>query len=187
MKHLSMIGVAAAVLLSAPLGDRIVNSAAEQHPSAVVQNIQTQRPVQLNLLAEKQVMQKDAQGKPKVSWQAMQGKVTVFPGDVIRYTVRGANSGDRPVKNLVLTQPIPKQTTYVLNSVNVNHPGVAVTYSIDRGKSFVAKPIVKVKMADGKVKIQPAPAELYTHIRWKFEQAVDSSKMLSAAYQVKVK
>ncbi|MBD2309409.1 DUF11 domain-containing protein [Chroococcidiopsis sp. FACHB-1243] len=185
MKHLSMFGIAVAVLLSAPLGDRIVS--AQQQPKATVQNIQSQRPVQLNLMAEKKVMQKDAQGKPKATWQAMRGKVTVFPGDVIRYTVRGANSGDRSVKNLVLTQPIPKQTTYILNSVTINHPGVAVTYSIDNGKSFVEKPIVKVKLADGKVKTEPAPAELYTHIRWKFDKAVDSSKLVGAAYQVKVK
>ena len=106
---------------------------------------------------------------------------------MIRYTVTGANNSVRPVNNLVVTQPIPQQTAYLLNSVTVDHPGAIVTYSIDKGKTFVAKPIIQIKLADGKVQTQPAPAEMYTHVRWKFAQPINPKTALNAAYQVRVK
>jgi hypothetical protein len=59
--------------------------------------------------------------------------------------------------------------------------------SIDNGKHFVAKPMIRVKLANGKVETQPAPANMYTHVRWKFEQPISPKTALNAAYQVRVK
>lgn len=187
MKRLYIAGIGAlAIAASVPFFGEMPVLALRA--GTIAQNVQQrQTPVQLRLTADKKVVQQDQNGKQQVTWQPMQGKVVVQPGDVIRYTVSGANSSDRPLKNLVVTQPIPKQTSYVLNSVTVNHTGAIVTYSIDNGKSFVEKPTIQVRLANGKVETRPAPAELYTNVRWKFEAPVSPKTAVNATYQVKVR
>lgn len=187
MKNWSIVGLAA-LLISAPLNSQMPGFAqAQQQAQILAQNIQPQPKVQLNLLAQKQVVQKDSQGKQKVTWETLQGRAIVKPGDVIRYTVNGKNNSDRPINNLVVTQPIPQRTIYVLNSTRVTNEGATITYSIDKGKTFVAKPIIQIKLANGKVETQPAPANMYTNVRWKFEQPISPKTALNAAYQVRVK
>lgn len=154
--------------------------------TAIAQNIQRQPQVALRLGTDKKVVRKDQQGKQQVAWQTLQGNVVVKPGNVLRYVVTGKNNSNAAVRNLVVTQPIPKQTTYVLNSVAVNNNKAKVTYSIDNGKSFVEKPTVQVKLANG-IETRPAPAELYTHVRWKFEQPINPAIPVNASYQVRVR
>jgi len=187
MKRSFLVGLGAVALLASGSYITELPAIAKLLPATeVAQNPQAKRQVQLNLTAAKKVVQQAEGGKQQVSWQPLQGKVTVQPGDVIRYTVTGQNNSDRPVKNLVVTQPIPKQTVYVLNSASINNTAT-VTYSIDNGKTFVAKPTVKVKLTDGKVVTQPAPATAYTHVRWKFGQAINPKATAAAAYQVRVR
>lgn len=185
MKRSAIIGLAA-MLVSVPFTS-IPGFATTAPKSILAQNVQNQPKVQLRLTAAKKIVQKDAQGKDKVTWQSLQGNVTVQPGDVIRYTVMGANNGDRPANNLVVTQPIPKQTAYVLNSSATIKNTATVTYSINNGKTFVAKPTVQVKLANGKIETRPAPAEAYTHVRWKFNDAIAVKSTVGAVYQVRVK
>ena len=188
MKRFSFASLGALALIAAvPFTSQLPLSASWQHNGAAIAQTQSQSSVQLQLNAAKKIVQVDKQGKQQVSWQPLQGKVVVQPGDVIRYTLAGGNNSDRPANNLVVTQPIPQQTAYLLNSVTVDHPGTIVTYSIDKGKTFVAKPIIQIKLADGKVQTQPAPAEMYTHVRWKFAQPINPKTALNAAYQVRVK
>jgi hypothetical protein len=61
----------------------------------------------------------------------------------------------------------------------------AITYSTDNGKTFVAKPTIKVKTENGKTIEKPAPAETYTHIRWKFDSLASKAGIM-AMYEVKV-
>jgi uncharacterized repeat protein (TIGR01451 family) len=154
---------------------------------AITQNIQRQPQVALRLGADKKVIRKDQQGKQQVAWQTLQGNVVVKPGDVLRYAVTGKNNSNAAVRNLGVTQPIPKQTIYVLNSVAVKNNKAKVTYSIDNGKSFVEKPTVQVKLANGKVETRPAPAALYTHVRWKFEEPISPAIAVNASYQVRIR
>jgi len=185
MKRLSIIGLAA-MLVSVPFSS-FPGIAATTPKNILAQNVQAQPKVQLRLTADKKMVQKDTVGKDKVTWVSLQGNVTVQPGDVLRYTVTGANNGSRPATNLVVTQPIPKQTAYVLNSSATIKSTATVTYSIDNGKTFVAKPTVQVKLANGKVETRPAPAEVYTHVRWKFTDAIATKATIGAVYQVRVK
>jgi uncharacterized repeat protein (TIGR01451 family) len=187
MKRFSIASLGAiAVMATIPfVGEMPVLANLKDAGVAIAQNIQRQPQVQLALGAQKKVVQ-NQQGKQQVSWQTLQGNVVVQPGDVIRYIVSGKNNSDRAVKNLVVTQPIPKQTTYVLTSATVKN-GASVSYSIDNGKSFVEKPTVQVKLPSGKVETRPAPAELYTHVRWKFVESVAPAAAVNATYQVKVR
>ena len=141
--------------------------------------------VKLNLSAEKQMVELDKNGQEKISWEALEGKVTVQPGDILRYTVDGSNSGDVEAKGLSITQPVPNQTSYVLASAKTDS-GAEVIYSIDGGQSFVAEPMIEVTLPDGTVELQPAPAEMYTHIQWNFGDDLASAQSVKAFYNVKV-
>ena len=144
--------------------------------------------VQLRLEAEKKVVSKDAQGKTKVTWQGLKDGAQVQPGDVLRYSVTGANNGTKAVKNLAINQPIPKGMVYVLNSATVNsNAGAKTTYSIDGGKTYVQNPTVQVRLANGQTETRPAPDTAYTHIRWNFGSSVSAKTAVKGTYQVKVR
>lgn len=156
-----------------------------QSKSATAQNIKSQPQIQLRLEAEKQVVVKDRQGKQSKNWQPLKGQAVVQPGDVLRYTLTSENKSDRPVKNLTLNQPIPKQMVYVLKSASVTKDA-KITYSIDGGRSFVENPTVKVTLPNGKVETQPAPASAYTNIRLQVP-LVAVKTTLKATYQTQVR
>lgn len=189
MKRLNFVGLGAIALIAAGTFGNEMFALADFHDfgTAIAQNIQRQPQVELRLGAEKKVLRKDQQSKQQVAWQPLQNNVVVQPGDVLRYVVTGKNDSSRAVRNLVVTQPIPKQTAYILNSVTAKNNKAKVTYSIDNGKSFVEKPTVRVKLANGKVEIRPAPAELYTHVRWKFAEPISPAMPVNMTYQVRVR
>ena len=142
--------------------------------------------VKLTLSAEKQIVELDAKGEEKIFWESLEGKVTVQPGEVLRYTVDGANSGDVEAKGLSVTQPVPDGTSYVLESAQTDS-SAEIVYSIDGGQNFVAEPEIEVTLPDGTVELQPAPAEMYTHIQWNFGEDLASAQAVKAFYNVKVK
>ncbi len=189
MKRISIAGLSAVVILAAaPLVGVIPGIPSfSDLGSANAQNIQNQSQLQLRLEAEKQVVAQDQQGKQKVSWKALQGKAVVQPGDVLRYTLSGENTSDRPLKNLTLNQPIPKGMVYVLKSATINAKDAKISYSIDGGRTFVVNPTVKVTLSNGKVETKPAPATAYTHIRMNFGSIVPAKSTIKATYQVQVR
>ncbi|KAF3884152.1 MULTISPECIES: DUF11 domain-containing protein [Nostocales] len=155
--------------------------------TATAQNTQTKGQVQLRLDAEKRVVQQ-VQGKQTLSWEPLQGKALVEPGNILRYTVTADNNSNNNVKNLIINQPIPLGTVYVLNSAtSTANNETKITYSIDGGRSFVEKPSVKVTLADGKTETKPAPVTMYTHIRWKFGSSIPTKGSVKGIYQVKVR
>jgi uncharacterized repeat protein (TIGR01451 family) len=184
MQRISIIGIGAIALIATvpfigqiPMGDSGI---------AIAQNAQKVQ-VKLRLEAEKQVISQDQQGKQVKKWQPLQGKVQVQPGDVLRYTLSGENTSDRPVKNLALNQPIPQGMVYVLKSANADgNKNSRFTYSIDGGRSFVENPTVRVTLPNGNVETRPAPANVYTHIRLHVP-TVDAKSIVKANYQVQVR
>ncbi|NEO99905.1 MAG: hypothetical protein F6K58_14735 [Symploca sp. SIO2E9] len=161
----------------------------ESAGQAIAENLQREEQIKLVLSAEKKLVEIDNKGQNKITWQELNNKVVkVFPNDFIRYTLKGENISDRAVRNLVVNQPIPQQTKYVLGSATVaQNNGAEITYSIDNGNTFVKNPVIKVTLADGTVEEQPAPAQAYTHIRWNFGDSVDSGIALKATYEVEVR
>jgi uncharacterized repeat protein (TIGR01451 family) len=152
----------------------------------VAQNILRQPKVTLNLVAEQQVVSKNAQGQAVQTWQATGGKAKVKSGDILRFTVSGKNEGTKAAQNFAVTQPVPRGTVLALNSAQASTPA-SVVYSIDQGKTFVAQPVVKVTLADGKVVEKPAPAEAYTHVRWQMPTALEPNANVATTYQVTVR
>jgi uncharacterized repeat protein (TIGR01451 family) len=188
MKSKLAIGLGvAAVILTIPLASKLpVVSGWFNSDTAIAKSMQHPK-VQLNLVGEKQVISKDAQGQDIVSWQGG-NQLAAQPGDVLRYRLLGKNEGDRPIKNLTLTQPVPKGTVFVLKSAKAaSSQSARITYSIDAGRSFVAVPTVQVTLANGTVETRPAPAEAYTHIRWNLPDILAAKAPVNAEYQVKVR
>ncbi len=140
--------------------------------------------VKLALSAEKQVVTTNPEGKKVVTWEALEGDVTVQPGDVLRYTLLSENAGDKPAAELKINQPVPNQTAYVLDSARAN--GAELTYSIDGGKTYSAQPMVEVTQPDGTVVMEPAPAEAYTHVQWDYSESLKPMAAVQAVYEVAV-
>jgi uncharacterized repeat protein (TIGR01451 family) len=141
--------------------------------SAQAQSAPTQpaaKRVMLTLKAEKQFKTGD-----KVAYEAISGK-SVKPGDVLRYTVNAKN-GEKAVKNLMLTQPIPRGTSYLKNSATALN-GAELLFSLDGGKTYLAKPMVGKK---------EAPTTSYTNLRWKFTGTLAAKAQVNATYEVVVK
>ncbi|MEO0539804.1 MAG: hypothetical protein AAFZ80_02945 [Cyanobacteria bacterium P01_A01_bin.105] len=178
------IGLSALALMgTVPLvGGEPVRAQISDVKDAIVQAIL--RPeVKLTMGAEKQLITVDNKGGEVISWEALAGNVTVQPGDVLRYTVDGANSGDVEATNLQITQPVPERTTYILGSAE-SVTAAEITYSIDSGATFVAEPMVEVTLPDGTVEQRPAPAEAYTHVSWRFSDPLVSAETVKVSYNV---
>jgi uncharacterized repeat protein (TIGR01451 family) len=155
------------------------------HP-ALAQAVKPKPQVKLALSADKKVVQKDAQGKETVSWQSVD-KATVQPGDVVRWTINVKNEGSSAAQKLVIPQAMPKGMTYMLNSASFDSGNGAIAYSIDGGKTYVAKPTIQVKLPDGKIETRPAPAERYTHVRWALDQDIAPKQTVTVSYQAQVR
>lgn len=150
---------------------------------ALVQKI-FQPEVKLVLSAEKQVVTTNAEGEKEMAWEALEGNVTVRPGDVLRYTLVSENAGDKPASELAINQPIPNQTAFVLDSARAN--GAKLTYSIDGGQTYAEQPMVEATQPDGTVAMEPAPAEAYTHIQWDYSESLKPMASVQAVYEVAV-
>lgn len=189
MKRVSIASLGAVALIAgAAFSSQIPVVANVFEGGAAVAQSAKKGQVQLRLDAAKKVVSKDAQGQRKVSWQGLNDGAKVQPGDVLRYSITGANNGNKAVKNLAINQPIPPGMTFVRNSATVNeNSGAKITYSINGGKTFVANPTVQVKLADGTVETRPAPDTAYTHVRWKFGSSVPAQAKVKGTYQVKVR
>ncbi len=155
--------------------------------SAIAQNIQKQPQVQLQLDAEKLVITKDAQGKENKKWQPLKGQAVVLPGNVLRYTIIAKNISDKPVKNLLIDQVIPKGTMYVLKSANTVNNVAKISFRLDNESKFVENPTVQVAGSNGKIETQPAPANKYTHIRFILNNPLAVNTTVKGTYEVRVR
>ncbi|MGC1217502.1 MAG: hypothetical protein WA783_23540 [Phormidesmis sp.] len=187
MKRKFMFGLGiAALVASAPFAvSTPVFASLQEMGTAIAQQI-IQPEVKLVMGVEKQVTVVDAEGKEKLEWQALEGEATVLPGDVLRYAVESSNASEIAAEDLVITQPIPAEMTFIIGSVKGATAADAL-YSIDGGATFVAEPMVEVTLPDGTVEMQPAPAEAYTHVKWTFDESLGEDEAVYVSHEVTVK
>ena len=143
-----------------------------------------QRGMQLTLTVDKRVEIEGQTGASRFEWQPLSPSVPVLPGEILRYRLVGKNNSSQSLSAFVVTQPIPPQMIYILDSVaGANN----ITFSIDQGQTFIATPTVTNVNENGQAVRQAAPAEVYTHIRWEFDQVVAPGEELVGTFQVKVR
>ena len=180
-----LLGIGAIGLgLMLPLLDNLPAIADLPNPVKIIAQAEEQPQIVLNLAVAKKAIKAKVNGKQEVTWQELADGSSVAPGDVLRYTIVGENTGQNPANNLEVTQPIPEQMVYKLDSATAKTQA-NITYSVDQGKTFVAEPKIKVKQEDGTMTEVPAPPEAYTHIRWNFATVTPEAGAI-AMYKVKV-
>jgi uncharacterized repeat protein (TIGR01451 family) len=109
----------------------------------------------------------------------------VNPGEVLDWTITSENSGNAAALQYKAVGHVPQGTTFVANSAKAD--GAKAVYSIDGGKSYSAQPLIEEKQPDGSVKRVPAPASMYTEIRYEWADPLAQGGKLSASYKVRVK
>lgn len=135
--------------------------------------------IRVQSLAEQEIEVKLANGKTEVKRQAVEKAV---PGSEVIYTTRFANEGAKAAGNIVITNPVPRNTLYVGGSSFGEN--TTITYSLD-GKNFSTPEKLVVRAPDGRER--PAlPAE-YTHIRWIYKGELAAGKSGEVGFRVKIK
>lgn len=86
---------------------------------------------------------------------------SVVPGEEVVYTVTYTNISSESTDNIVISNPIPAQLTYVHGSAF--GPGTEISFSVDGGKTF-ASPEQLVVATDGAERA--ATPEDFTNVRW---------------------
>jgi uncharacterized repeat protein (TIGR01451 family) len=165
----------ASIAIAAPLTQQLPLNAQLQ-PSNL--NPAVKKQVDLNLSVKKKMVKGE-----KVSFLPLAGNARVQPGDTLHYSLM-AKIGNRGVRNLVLKQPVPKGTMYVKNSATPVK-GAELTFSIDGGNNYSAKPMVP-NPKKGEPPIE-APVSAYTHIRWRFPGMMSGNKNVTVNYDVTVR
>lgn len=188
MKRINMISLGAIALLATVPFTAVMTSLAmlQSRDSAIAQIAKEQAPVQLKLAAERQSIVAVASGQ--VVWETLPKNASLRPGENIRYVLTASNISDRKIKKLVVNQPIPKGSVYVLGSATLpNVVGTKLDYSIDAGRTYSEKPTIRVNLENGEIVNRPAPESMYTDIRWRFGDNFSAKAVAYATYQVRIR
>jgi len=119
-------------------------------------------------------------------WVAKGGAASdVLPGDVIRYSLRFTNTQEQAVQNVVFSNPVPQGLRYVPESAAADAPNVAITFSIDGGRTYSAQPMIEV-VENGERRNVPAPARMYTHVRWTVDGWVQPGGQVTAEFRAEL-
>ncbi len=117
---------------------------------------------------------------------ALDKVAAVHPGEILDWTITSANDGDAPARQYKTIGQIPRGTAFVAGSAVAEY-GASVSYSIDGGKNFAAQPLIEEQQTDGTKKLVPAPASLYTQVRYEWSDPLAAGTTLAASYKVRVK
>ena len=135
--------------------------------------------IEIQTITEKEVIE-------KIDGQEVKRLVPaeeIEPGQVLIFTLKYANKGDEKATNVVIKNPIPKDTLYVVGSATGDTP----TFSIDGGKSFKRPSLLtyKIDTPNGKTVQKIASSEQYTDIRWVISK-VPPGTTGKVSFQVKI-
>lgn len=160
MKHISITAMVALLFISLNQSQAMANDAME-----------------LQMFVEEEIEIIDKQGNRSLKRVAAEN---IIPSDTIVYSTRYQNNGKEAADNVVITNIIPQEVTYLPGSAQgAKH----ITYSIDGGKHFDQEENLYIMTRDGKNR--PATTKDYSHIRWLIPH-VNSGKTGSVSFLSKV-
>lgn len=107
------------------------------------------------------------------------------PADVIRYRLVFTNVTGKPIRDVVLSNPLPGEMRFVGGSNRASAATARAEFSIDGGKSFSARPTVEV-VENGRKVVKPADPEQYTNVRWTVGDWVQPGATVTAEYQTRL-
>jgi uncharacterized repeat protein (TIGR01451 family) len=106
---------------------------------------------------------------------------TVVPGDDVVYTITFTNTSDEVAENIVITNPLAGELTYVEGSAF--GPGTTIEFSVDGGVNYGAAGELTVT-EDGEVR--PARTEEFTHIRWVMKNELQAGAQGLARFRARL-
>lgn len=137
--------------------------------------------VNITIMAEKEIVVTEQGKKVKKLVEAKD----IVPGEEIIYTLNYSNTGTEAATNVVLSDPIPAGTSYILGSAS---EAGELSFSIDHGKNFKRPALLtyEVSIAGGKKEKRVASPEEYTDIRWVIP-SLPAGEKGAVIFKVKVK
>jgi uncharacterized repeat protein (TIGR01451 family) len=139
-----------------------------------------QNPIVLKSVAETEVEAKNAHGGVEKKRVPL---TKAPPGAEVIYTTTFTNQGAKPAGNVVVTNPVPANTSYVGGSARGEN--TVITFSVDGGKSYAAPDALTLRTTDGRER--PALPSDYTHVRWVYKGDLPPGKTGAAEFRVVVK
>lgn len=135
--------------------------------------------IELKAVVEKEIQVVNEKGE-KVLKRVPAEKV--IPGEEVIYTIVYENIGAEPAGGIVITNPIPEHMIYTHGSaIGI---GTDITFSIDGGISWDKPENLKIKEADGTIRL--AKTSEYTHIRWKLGKKLIAGGKGDVNYRAKL-
>ena len=135
--------------------------------------------IEFKNIAEVEIETKSADGKVEKKRSPVQKAV---PGTVIFYTSTFKNISTKPAGSVVITNPIPANTTLV--AASPYGEGMDISYSADGAKTWAAVDKLKVKGADSKERA--AGLSDITHVKWTPKADLAPGKVGEAGFRVVV-
>jgi len=105
------------------------------------------------------------------------------PGDAILYTTTFKNLIKKPAGNIVITNPVPNDSTY--RGGSASGANTDITFSIDGGKQYAAPDKLIVITKEGKTR--PALPTDYTHLRWAYKGELGVGKTGEVSFRAVIK
>lgn len=106
---------------------------------------------------------------------------TVVPGESVVYTITFTNISDEAADNVVITNPISENLTYVDGSAF--GAGMVIQFSVDGGQSFgEANELTVASNGDQR----PARAEDFTHVRWIMQNELNAGDQAMASFRARL-
>jgi uncharacterized repeat protein (TIGR01451 family) len=106
---------------------------------------------------------------------------TIVPGDDVVYTITFTNISDESAENIVITNPISGNLTYVQGSAF--GPGTIIEFSVDDGMSFAAAGELRVATNGSE---RPASAADFTHVRWTMQNELEAGAQGMARFKARL-
>lgn len=132
--------------------------------------------VELQLLAEVKTTASTLAGAPVARFAPA---TTLSQGEVVYYTVRIRNPTSEYLRDVVVVQPIPANTTYAERTAS--GPGTDIQFSADGGTTFA--PEGRVFTTDSGGVQRAATPQDFTHIRWRLRNALAPGAVALARFQ----
>lgn len=107
----------------------------------------------------------------------------VAPDGEVIYTTTFKNTLNKPISNIVVTNPVPANMLYSADSAT--GANTEIIYSVDGGKTYDAPEKLTVIGKDGKPR--PAQAADFTGIRWIYKGDLATGKSSDVGFKAKVK
>jgi uncharacterized repeat protein (TIGR01451 family) len=134
--------------------------------------------INITSIAEKETMVVDKDGKTQRTLTRVD---TALPGDEIIYTTTFENISNSPAGNIVISNTIPNDTTYL----SANGANTEVTFSIDDGNQYAAPE--KLIITSSKGYTRPAIPADYTHLRWVYEGELGVGETSEVSFRAIIK